>query len=74
MSDITNPTSVRLFCARHKCTLENIGSGSILYPTNDLFCPEPDKDGWFEFDMSEYSCPNWTEDNDCSESYEVQAK
>jgi hypothetical protein len=70
---IQNATEVRFYCTKHGKALVNVGSGDILYDTNGPYVR--DEQGWWEFDMSEYSCLDWKEDSDdCSEFHEVQVK
>ena len=64
---------MRFFCTKHKVCLENMGNGRIFYPTSSDE-PAVDKDGFWELDLSEYTCPQWTEDGDCSDSWDIELK
>lgn len=61
----------RFWCILHAEHLQNNGNGRFMFPTSsDL--PNVDEHGWMELDFSEYTCPRWSEADDCRDHWDIE--
>lgn len=67
-------SKIRLWCLTHRVVLQNAGSDRIFAPTcgilNDSLKQRQDREGWLEFDLSEFMCPV---SEDCDQDWSVQS-
>lgn len=61
MKRLVEISQIRLVCLDHNEPLQNCGNGQIFAPTyttiEEASGADPEQDGWFYFDTSEFYCP-----------------